>query len=67
MNYIENVQQEMIRTNRKSRNQPNHEAWDNKKIKTRELKKPRGKVFDRLEQIERSVFWKQIVKELTQG
>ena len=68
MNYLKNMQEMMIKTNNKSKNQWQHGAWDNKKRKTRSQCLPRGLVFKRLEDIERAAWWKRTsaeFKELT--
>jgi hypothetical protein len=47
----------MILANKKSRSQPQNNAWDNKKKKTIKKTTPRGNVFKRLEQRESSSWW----------
>lgn len=64
MSYLENMTQEMIKANAHSRTQPKNNAWDNKKGKTRKLMLPRGKVFQRLENRERTAWWNKLTEGL---
>ena len=64
MTYFDKVKLTIVNANAKSLKEGKGKAWDNVKGKNRKRYVPRGKVFDRLEQIQRTVWWEETKTEI---
>lgn len=68
MQYFTNVAKHLEAISDKARNQGDGKAWDNAKAKASKRHLPRGKVYQRLTQLERTRWWdetKADVKKIT--
>lgn len=63
MTYFRNIEQMLACKSRNSITQGG-KAWDNVKVKMRARHIPRGRVYDRLDKLERGKWWRNMKAEL---